>query len=147
MDAPVRNSPLQEAHRDATDRANAWRGKCVNQFALGEWIICSALAAQSDAKALPMLLSQRITRLSAASQGAPRKQAALDKFRELASLRNAIVHGAGKVYLDAEGRWLLTMRTFDRSGPSAISLSQEQADKNYDDLKKVVQRLSAAFES
>lgn len=136
---------LHEAHRRAIDDANRWRGKCVNHFARGELLIGKALAARDDSKPLPMLLSQRISRLSAMLGDQPKATVALDQFQQLSSHRNAVVHGSGKVFVDVEGKWLLTLELLDRSGASRLQLVKDEAEAHAKLLKATVDRLSAAL--
>jgi len=135
---------LRDAHRRAIDQANCWRGRCVNYFARGELVIGEALAT-SSAKPLPMLLSQRIARLIDLVNDRPKELAALDQFQSLASDRNSIVHGAGKVFVDSEGKWLLILELLDRSGRYRHQVMQDEAELRARLLKSSVDRLAAAF--
>jgi hypothetical protein len=146
MNAPFDLSlPLKEAHRQAIDEANRWRGRCVNLFARGELVIGEALLAETNAKPLPMLLSQRITKLVALIDGQPKKRRALESFELQIGDRNAIVHGSGKVFVDGNGQWLLTLHAVDRAGPIHQHILQDDAEQRARQLKSVVDRLAAAF--
>ena len=147
MATSAKSGPLSEAHRAATERANAWRGRCVNQFARGELIVGEALLAQSAIKTLPMLLSQRIARLSSLVKDAPKKVDALEAFSGLSDLRNAIVHGSGTIFIDGEGNWLITLRAAGRSGLDQASISQDQADERLVEVRQTVDRLCSALKT
>ena len=136
---------LRDAHWRAIDDANRWRGRCVNYFARGEWIIGQALSSMASEKPLPMLLSQRVARLDTLVKDQPKKLAALGEFQLLANDRNSIVHGAGKVFVDAEGRWMLILEVLDRSGPRRDQVMQDDAEAKARRFKSAVDKLSAAF--
>ena len=146
MNAPTEiPTLLRDAHRRAIEQANCWRGRCVNHFARGEMVIGIALLEHASAKPLPMLLSQRIARLIVLVKDQPKKMAALEQFQRQANDRNSIVHGAGKVFVDAEGRWLLSLELLDRSGPGRHQIMQDEAEVRARLLKSSVDRLAAAF--
>jgi hypothetical protein len=146
MNAPANITVcLHESHRDAVERANAWRGRCVNLFARGEAVIGHALVASTAGRPLPMLLSQRISRLRKSAAVGANQELALDEFSALASERNAIVHGTGKVFVERSGRWFLVLETLGRTGPSETTFSQSRAEERGLALKQTVDRLSARF--
>ena len=146
MNAPVNiQLSLIDAHRQAIESANCWRGRTVNLFARGELIIAQALLAEKDGKALPMLLSQRISRLSRSVAADMKKAAALNAFEQLSPDRNAIVHGSGSVYVDRDGKWLLTLHAVDRTGSVEQSVSQSDAEAKVRAFKSTIDRLAAAF--
>lgn len=117
----------------------------MNLFARGELVIGEALLAKLDSKPLPLLLSQRISRLSGLVENQPKQAGALKDFECQIGDRNVIVHGVGKVYVDGQGQWLLTLHALDRSGVIQSHISQIEAEQRVRDLKAAVSRLSAAF--
>ena len=131
--------------RHAIDDANRWRGRMVNLFARGELIIAQRLQAGPNAKPLPLLTSQRITRLTTLVEGNKRQSDALRIFGDLAKDRNSIVHGSGKIHLDRDGKWLLTLELIDRNGTITSAVSQADTEKRDQELKTAVDRLAAAF--
>jgi len=138
--------PLKDAHHQAIEQVNAWRGRCVNLFARGENIIGKALLAQPDPKSMPMLLSQRNKRLTAIVDGDTKKTAALEAFQLIASRRNAIVHGNGKVYVAPCGHWLLRLEMIDRSGVVTEHFTKAEADAHAKELKKAIDDVWSAFQ-
>lgn len=146
MNAPADISGLlKETHRRAIDDANRWRGLCVNLFARGELVIGEALLAKLASKPLPLLLSQRISRLSGLVEKQPKQASALKDFERHIDDRNVIVHGSGKVYVDGQGQWLLTLRALNRSGSIQKHVAQADAEQRVRDLKATVDRLATAF--
>ena len=135
--------PLKEAHQEAVGLANCWRGRCVNLFAKGERIIGEALRKHDPDKPLPMLLSQRVAKLTALLSTDCKKTSALKAFAAEADQRNAIVHGDGKVFVDRYGQWLLTLHALDRSGSVSRQVAQAEGDQQLRNLKSVVDRLAA----
>jgi hypothetical protein len=144
MDASA-NIPvsLGEAHRYAVDDANRWRGRMVNLFAYGEMVVGKALRLRSGSIRMPMLLSQRITKLIPLAS--KKASDALDEFAKWSDERNAIVHGVGKVYIDRSGKWLLSLQSVGRKSESVWIVAQCDAEAKDKALKLVVDRLSAAF--
>ncbi|MCL6741248.1 hypothetical protein LZ518_08910 [Sphingomonas sp. RB56-2] len=136
---------FKEAHRQAIDDANRWRGRCVNQIARGELIIGQALLKKLGGKSMPLLFGQRIARLAELVKSQPKQAKALEDFKLQASDRNFIVHGAGKIYVDSHGQWLLTLEALDRDGVSRSHVSQGEAEQSVRELKSAVDRLSAVF--
>jgi len=132
---------LKSAHRAAVERANCWRGRCVNLFARGERVISQALLASPQGAKLPMLNSQRLDRLSKASVDKPRLSKALAEFGELADVRNIIVHGESRVYIDVNEQWLLRFECIGRTGASQRSIDQAEGEKLVRQIHKSVQRL------
>ena len=145
MNAPAPIKTLDDAHRRAIEDANRWRGHCVNLFARGEMIVSEALLARLESKSLPLVFSQRVGRLAALIEGDQKQSAAVKDFQLQTSDRNVIVHGVGKVYVDGQGRWMLTLHALDRSGSTQHHVLQAWAEQRARDLTSAVQRLSAAF--
>ena len=146
MNAPAKIAiSLQDAHGDAIERANAWRGRCVNLFARGEAIIGQTLIARAPGQPLPMLLSQRIARLRKAVAGTGDQEQALDEFSAFANERNAIVHGEGKVFIDRNGGWLLILRSIGRNGANEVTVMQSAAEERRRALKLTIDRLATRF--
>ena len=116
----------------------------MNLFARGELVVAKALL-RDGGKSLPMVLSQRIARVSSEAQGCEAKTTAIADFVQLTRDRNAIVHGLGRVLLDRDGTWLLTLETIDKSGIQKIAITQADAEAKDHELKLVVDKLAAAF--
>ena len=111
---------LCDVHRSAVDRANAWRGRCIDTLAQGEAAVTDCLLrmvndADRGAKVkAERLLGQRLQSLANAidpngpfaadGKGAVSK---LKDFREHEALRTMLCHGKGKVLVDCSGRWSL----------------------------------------
>lgn len=147
MNAPVSIEPtLCPIHRVAIEQANCWRGRCVNHFARGELILGEALLASPNPRLLPMLLSQRLSRLEGMIKSDAKKITALEGFKLEIDDRNAIVHGAGKVTVDEEGRWCLALHVLDRSGRNQLHISQAESEERARRLKSAVDRLRSALE-
>ena len=138
-------SPLKDAHRQAIDEANRWRGRCVNLIARGELIIGQALLKELGGKKMPLLFGQRIAGLAELVKSQPKQAKALEDFKLQAGDRNFIVHGVGKVFVDSHGQWLLTLEALDRDGMSRSHVSQGEAEKSVHKLKSAVDRLSQSF--
>ena len=142
MNAPVPINTLEDSHRRATYDANHWRGRLINIYAKAEARVSDALLALAPDKALPLLFSQKITRL---------KRLVSDEiiFQELAKLegrlseRNALVHGEGKVWIDLKGDWLLHLHNPGRAGEQPHALSCDTIKSRHDELNKLVQRLTS----
>ena len=144
MNAPVFIEPsLSSAHRAAVEEANCWRGRCVNLFARGERIVSEALIAFHGHAKLPMLTSQRLDRLSKALDDKPRTAKALAAFGDLADVRNVIVHGESRVFIDVNGKWLLHLTWFDRTGNVQRVIDQAEGEKLVRQVHQCVQRLGS----
>jgi hypothetical protein len=138
---------LAQAHSTAVEKANAWRGRCVNLFAQGEMIIAQALKAMEPDRKLPMLLSQKIDRLQKRTAGDENIESALDAFASLADLRNAVVHGDGQVFVGRAGEWLLELEGLDREGPISRRIRAVGSEKQCRQIKSAVDRLRSRLNS
>ncbi|HZF44636.1 MAG TPA: hypothetical protein VEZ48_14640 [Sphingomonadaceae bacterium] len=108
---------------EATNAANAWRGRCLNTFARAEAAVSETLLAMSGVGGrgsgvkLPYLVGQKFETLAAAigpegpfaSEGQVVANT-LAGFRTYDHLRAFLCHGDGKIALDQRGAWLLVMR-------------------------------------
>ena len=92
-----------------------------------------------------MLLSQRITRLTGLIVGDLKKSQALADFDSFTADRNDIVHGRGKVHIDGEGEWFLTLETVDRAGFAVRNIDRAEAEIFTKRLKVSVDRLATAL--
>ena len=133
-----------DSYREAINDVNRWRGRIVNRFARGELVVAKALL-RDGGKPLPMVLCQRIARVSSEAQNCETKTTAITDFVKLTRDRNAIVHGSGRVLLDRDGSWVLTLETVDKSGIHKLAITQADAVAKDRDLKAAVDRLATAF--
>ena len=87
MGAPVPAETFESAHRDAVDRANSWRGRCINLFARGERAVAQALMTANKPGKVPQLLGQKLERLANDSSDRPEVLKAIDGFRPYMEIR------------------------------------------------------------
>lgn len=144
----------------AIREANAWRGRCLNHLARAEAKVTAALIALEKSGALkakaklPHLVGQRFAVLAKlmgpdgpyASEGAG-CFSALSEVSACLRLRNFLCHGAGRVYLDQSGKWLLVLSLLElRSGKAETdrySITGDEAEK----LAIALQRASQSLDS
>ena len=131
------------SHRLATERANAWRGRCLNLFCRAERLISEDLARTSAADKLPLLLSQRLARLAKASEEQSPRLKALIAFDALLDLRNAVAHGEGSIFIDTKGQWLLLLEYRSRTGLIERAIRETHSKALHTEIHKAVQRLEA----
>ena len=130
-------SELRTALFAATERANQWRGRCVNLFARAEATVGAKLAAKEPGKKLPMLVSQKVQRLGNSLESEADKEK-LGDFALLLADRTALTHGSGKVWLSEGGTWLLTLDWSTAKGPERRTFSNKEADAFHDRLRDLV---------
>ena len=148
MNAPVSfEHTLTTAHRDAIEHANCWRGRCVNQFARGERLISEALLTAVPGAKLPMLLGQRVDKLAKLVEAKPKSANAIETFRGLGSIRNAIVHGDGSVFIDGQGRWLLQLTFVAGNALVQETVNELEADRLLREIQQCVQRLGTQLKA
>ncbi|MDF7774400.1 hypothetical protein P1X14_04005 [Sphingomonas sp. AOB5] len=147
MNAPALNlEPLpREPFEVATERVNAWRGRCVDAFTRAETSVteCLDVLAQVEGRGgqvtLPHLVGQRLEALAATiSAGGPFEAEAgnllgtLERWRSHTDFRNMLCHGVCKITLDLQGRWTVVFRlvTFRSSHLSreALPLAEAEAE-------------------
>jgi hypothetical protein len=123
---------LRNAHREATDDFNRWRGRCVDCFARIEEAIKATLSAMASATErgesvrIPPLFGQRVEALQKAidsagpfaQEGKSVRKALLEIERWLAN-RNLLVHGVGSIWINASGEWLWSYR-FASNGKALV---------------------------
>jgi len=147
---PVR-SEIDDAFDHALSEANAWRGRCVNLFARGEFAIGTVLAMRSAPGAtLPMLVSQKIKQLISVVTDADGVAAAeLADFASLLDTRTALTHGCAKVWIDRLKDWRVSFKW--RSGGSILnpykelSFTSAESSEFQRRLHASVQRLEQAL--
>jgi hypothetical protein len=148
MNAPVSfEHTLTTAHREAIEHVNCWRGRCVNQFARGERLISEALLTAIPGAKLPMLLGQRVDKLAKLVEAKPKSAKAVEAFRGLGSLRNAIVHGDGSVFIDGQGRWLLQLTFVAGNALVQETVNKVDADRLLRKIQQCVQRLGTQLKA
>jgi hypothetical protein len=108
-----------DLHRQATDDVHRWRGRCVDCFARIEQGVDGAVAAmaasgrEASVRRAPMFglrIEMMRSALSTASfaQHGQKALKALEHIEPHLRLRNPMVHGVGRVWIDARGNWLWT---------------------------------------
>lgn len=144
----------------ATERVNAWRGRCLDAFSRAELAVTEALAALSQAEGrganvhLPHLIGQRFEALMEqfASGGAFEIEGGaalpeLKSFRGHADLRTALCHGVGRVTLDRRERWTVVLRvtTFRTKclSHTVTALTEDEASSILVEVRQASQRLCA----
>lgn len=147
---------------EATSDANAWRGHAIQIFAEAELAVSETLetlAAATDRGAdvrLRHLLGQRFQDLEDALAGpfagdAGKAADALRDFRQHEQLRPLLCHGAGKLALDRQGKWMIVLRMVTFRGRAAERLSrtfeQQDADAMLTTLREDCRRLTSALQS
>lgn len=144
----------------ATERVNAWRGRCLDAFSRAELAVTEGLAALSQVEGrganvhLPHLIGQRfesLTELFAGGgafeiEGSPALPE-LKSFRGHTDLRTALCHGVGRVTLDRRERWTLVLRvtTFRTKSlsHSVFAVTEDEATAVLVDVRQASQRLCA----
>lgn len=150
-------STVEQAHRQAIEDVNRWRGHCVECFARIEQSIAatlSALAGESTAS-VPHVFGQRLKRLrDATSPEGPhpcsRILKTLDEMSHLLDQRNRIVHATAHVYVDARGGWLWRFTFLPAkagAAPEIGSMDTAEAGTFEKDLKRRSQSLCAQLEA
>ena len=137
------DQPELVSHRTATARANAWRGRCLNYFCRAERLISDELERASETEKLPLLLSQRLNRLTKGCDTSSARSHAIAAFEKLLNLRNAVAHGDGSIFIDAKGQWLLLLEYRSRTGLIERTIRETNAKALHIEIHKVVQRLEA----
>jgi hypothetical protein len=121
--------PLNAAHARAVERVNAWRGRCLANFAGVETQITQtlvALSATRDDIVLGQLFGQRVAALGkvvADDVTAGDVASALAAFLVHEPLRAFLAHGDAKVTIDRNGRWQVVL--------TAIALKRRQAHSSF----------------
>jgi hypothetical protein len=150
----------REPFSRATDRVNAWRGRCLESFSRAESAVTETLAALSQVNGrgvnvrLPHLIGQRFEALKEAIvTGGPFEAEggaalpALEWFHSHADRRAALCHGVGQVTLDRRERWTLLLRvtTFRAKSLSyaTIAMTKDEATQTLADIRQSSQRLCA----
>ncbi len=147
MNAPAPIITLEEAHQRAVEEANQWRGRLINLFAKAECAITRALSNSLPDNKIPILLSQKISRLREARSSDERLVDCLKTLETRLDERNSLVHGEGQVWLNRRGGWQLQLCHQVRSGITEFTLCGDEAKSGHDDLHKLVQRLSAKLKA
>jgi hypothetical protein len=118
---------IADAHSNATDELNRWRGHCIDAFARMEEAAAKTLVSLPlpAGKKRPALFGERLDALRVVLErcsdaGAPKVLAALNKLQPDLEWRNKVVHATGAVYVDARGHWLWCYR-FQPSKSGATS--------------------------
>lgn len=147
---------------DATFAANAWRGHAIQIFAQAEIAVTEALetlAAVPERGAsvrLRRLVGQRFQDLEDALAGpfagdAGKAADALGTFRQHEELRPLLCHGAAKLALDRQGKWLIILRLVAFRGRDAgrvsRALEQHEAEELLTKIRQDCHRLTSALQS
>ena len=130
----------------ATEEANGWRGRCVNLFARAEFAVGGALLERQPAARMPMLVGQKVQRLSD-DLNSPEIRKRLDEFAALLADRTALTHGRGKPWVDKSGSWLLTLEWVSNKGLERRVFTAKEAMAFHQQLRTAVQRVEAALKS
>lgn len=143
MNAPIGQllDPLAAAHARAVERVNAWRGRCLANFASVEMAVTNSLLLLSATRGnvvLGQLFGQRLAALEKAfaeDERAGDVTAALLAFLVHEPLRAFLAHGDARVTIDRNERWQLVL--------TAIALKRQQAHHSYivvdeDEAKTIV---------
>ncbi len=143
--------PVAVAHENATDRVNAWRGRCLSSFARIEMAVSEALltlSVQPGGVALPHMFGQRIAALRGATgvgSDAGEVIAALDAFVAHMPLRVFLTHGDARVTIGRDGGWqaVLTVLALKRGGGehSFLVIDEDEAQRIARALGRDRQRL------
>ncbi|HET9335731.1 MAG TPA: hypothetical protein VFO12_04905 [Sphingomicrobium sp.] len=146
MNAPGPINSLDEAHRRATADGNQWRGRLINLYARAEGRISDALHRVEPDRTLPLLLSQKISRLKKLSTD-PLLIEELAKLEGRLGERNSLVHGEGKIWIDPNGEWLLQLSQRRRAGDVQHMLQSDTVKSCHAELHKLVQRLASKLKA
>lgn len=106
---------LADAHDAATNEVNRWRGHCLDLYARIERDCIEAIDAMIASGRMPELRRKSLfgARIDAVRKGLescpldkpPKALKALGELDEALGRRNDIVHGIGKVWIDANDNW------------------------------------------
>lgn len=160
----------QPAHADASPAwgevirsANAWRGQTIHHLAQAEWWVTEALLVLAGVPVrggevrFGTLLGQRLEGLRQAvgAEGPFAREGvaaskALEAFRPFEPMRSALCHGASRISVDPQGRWVLVLRLIAIRNRvpehSTIVYEQEDAEAKLQELQQCVQRLRATLD-
>ena len=103
-----------------------------------------ALRARQPTAKLPMLISQKVRRLSE-NLADPEVRASLEEFTEFLSDRTALAHGKGKIWIDGADGWLLTLEWVSGKGPERRIFTAKEAMDFRKRLLTAVRRVEAAL--
>lgn len=158
------NAPLDHARLDipqfeeALASANAWRGECIQKFAILERQIEDAL--QLFAESRPALKVKRGGQIRQSFDELKRLTApkgskvhfvwkSLDEIDRLIEWRAHMTHGLLSVWRGSRGQWLFTLEHRDPGGgPKRMhAIPRKEADEMLDRLKKEAIRLQKRVDS
>jgi hypothetical protein len=154
MNAPLDHAGLEAPQfAAALERANIWRGECIQQFAEIERSIGDALQLLSDAKPALKIKSggqirqsfEELKRVSGAKGSKVQFVAkSLDEIDRLIEWRAHLTHGVLSVWRGKAGRWLLTLEHRDSAGREPVrihAIPRREADAMLDRLASEVETL------
>lgn len=156
MDTLTSDLKLADAHREATNEVNRWRGRCLECFVRIEDAAAQTLRALSSSQTgtahAPPMFGARITELGkvVAEGGALGEKGggvrkALVELQYIVERRNVLVHGTGTVWIDGGGKWLCRYRfTPSGRGKSEVFdlITSVEADKFEKDIARLARSLS-----
>jgi hypothetical protein len=129
--------------RQATEAANAWRGRCVNLFARGELAISAALLETDPAAKVPRLLGQRLQLLRDAKKGLA-AITHLENFAALLGERTALTHGSCKPWAGSGG-WMLTLEWYSGIQRERRMFTERETEEFHRQLRTAVHRMESAL--
>ena len=153
---------LADAHRDAVDEANRWRGYCVDKYTRSEArmrLAIEAMLVHADGAGLkrPSMFGQHVAELSKAvavdgpfAKSGSKVRDALVKCATGFAMRNIVTHAVGTVWIDRQERWLwhYDFQPAGKDKPvTSGSLTQEQAERLRGDLAASARRLDDHLQS
>lgn len=152
----------EQRWEDATFAANAWRGKAIQLFAQAELAVSEALVllaatpGRGERVRMRRLVGQRFEDLAEALTGAfaeegARAADALKTFRQHEELRPLLCHGAAKLAIDRNGRWLIVLKliAFRARATEHVSRTIEEREADHllthisDDCRKLLSALQS----
>lgn len=146
----------------ATSEFNQWRGRMIDNFARAEQAVSETLLAlvggggAPQGTKLPHLTGQRFAALAqvmrsldpAPSHVAPALRA-LELFGRNEDLRATLCHGAQKVALDPNGRWIVSIKLMifkpQRVSRTSTAIDETDAASFLDQLEDDRRRLTTAL--
>ena len=140
VELPIEFS-VSQAHENATDDVNRWRGHCIECFARLERSMSEALESMAgtsrSSKRVPLTFGDKAKALrSAISPGGPFANArllnALQDADALLDQRNRIVHASGKVWIDGAGGWAWAYRFKPAGKVEEVGIYEQKAAHRFE---------------